>query len=70
MIQVAFKSDIESEERSNTNNNNDVFMDIDDNNLDSEDENGILFKGTNRVIVEKASALLALLTQHCATFSP
>ena len=68
MIQVAFKSDIESEERSNINNNNDVFMDIDDNNRDSEDENGILFKGTNRVIVEKASALLALLTQHCATF--
>lgn len=68
MIQVAFKSDIESEERSNINNNNDVFMDIDDNNLDSEDGNGILLKGTNRVIVEKASALLALLTQHCATF--
>ena len=68
MIQVAFKEDIESEERSNINNNNDVFMDIDDNDLDSEDENGILFKGTNRVIVEKASALLALLTQHCATF--
>jgi hypothetical protein len=68
MIQVAFKSDIESEERSNIINNNDVFMDIDDNNRDSEDENGILFKGTNRVIVEKASALLALLTQHCATF--
>ena len=68
MIQVAFKEDIESEERSDINNNNDVFMDIDDNDLDSEDENGILFKGTNRVIVEKASALLALLTQHCATF--
>jgi len=68
MIQVAFKEDIESEERSNINNNNDVFMDIDDNDLDSEDEDGILFKGTNRVIVEKASALLALLTQHCATF--
>jgi len=68
MIQVAFKEDIESEERSNINNNNDVFMDIDDNNLDSEDGNGILLKGTNRVIVEKASALLALLTQHCATF--
>ena len=68
MIQVAFKEDIESEERSNINNNNDVFIDIDDNDLDSEDEDGILFKGTNRVIVEKASALLALLTQHCATF--
>ena len=54
----------------NDNNNNDVSMDTEiDDDYDGEDENGFFPPTvTNRVIVEKASALLALLTQHCATF--
>ena len=100
MIQVAFKADIESEEKrittlrlqkmkeegfdqrtfcrvdedENINEVEDeddglthtsVPMDVDD---AREDEDEIFPKETNRVIVEKSSALLALLTQHCATF--
>lgn len=54
----------------NDNNNNDVSMDTEiDDDYDGENENGLFPPTvTNRVIVEKASALLALLTQHCATF--
>ena len=100
MIQVAFKADIESEEKrivtlrlqkmkeegfdqrtfcrvdedENINEvededdgltNTSVPMDVDD---AREDGDEIFPKETNRVIVEKSSALLALLTQHCATF--
>ena len=100
MIQVAFKADIESEEKriatlrlqkmkeegfdqrtfcrvdedENINEVEDeddglthtsVPMDVDD---AREDGDEIFPKETNRVIVEKSSALLALLTQHCATF--
>jgi hypothetical protein len=59
----------DDDENDNIDGDSPMYTDEEENDNDNDNGDEIFPKETNRVIVEKASALLALLTQHCATFS-